>query len=261
MPYIVAKNFGPIARAEVDLKPLTILIGPNNTGKSYLALAAYSLSRAIAGTSPRYGPLLTRRPFRRTHVGGSSIRRLSRAIGDSSELLPTFEKLMSEGAQFRDFPPKVQQWMRNESKSWVTELSADVSFELRRCFGSSLDQLGRRTHEIEHGEFSIGLRDESTGFHWDLRCQDDELVTEKWESGLPTSSQKFKVPFIGSSFILNDPSIDLLGQLWMMAYSEFLLNGYSSPSHYLPASRTGILQGHKTLASLIVDRGFLQRLD
>ena len=39
-----------------------------------------------------------------------------------------------------------------------------------------------------------------------------------------------------------------------MAYSELLLAGYSSRAHYLPASRTGILQGHKTLASLIVGR-------
>ena len=40
----------------------------------------------------------------------------------------------------------------------------------------------------------------------------------------------------------------------MRSYSAFLLQGYSAPSHYLPASRSGILQGHKTLASLIVGR-------
>lgn len=38
------------------------------------------------------------------------------------------------------------------------------------------------------------------------------------------------------------------------SYAAFMLQGYSSPPHYLPASRSGILQGHKTLASLIVGR-------
>ena len=253
MPCIVANNFGPIARAEVDLKPLTILIGPNNTGKSYLALAAYSLSRAIAGTNPRYGRLMARRPYRLTHLSRSSIRSLKRVVGDLKIQSPEFEELLSEGTEFHDLPSKVQQWMRNESKSWITELSADVSFELRRCFGSSLEQLGRRTHQIEHGEFAIGLRDESTGFQWDVRCRNDELFTDKWESAVPITSRKLDFswpPWMS----VDQNNTELLGQILMRAYSEFLLTGYSSPSHYLPASRTGILQGHKTLASLIVDR-------
>ena len=254
MPSILVKDFGPIANAEVELKPLTVLIGSNNTGKSYLALAAYSLSRAIAGTSPRYGPLLTRRPFRHVQLDRSAIRRLSRAIGDSRHQIPTFDKLLSEGAEFNEFPPKVQQWMRNDSKSWATDLSTDVSYELRRCFGSSLDQLGRRVHEAEHGQFSIELRDESTGFCWKFRCHEDELTTEKWESSPSTSPRKLRFPWISSPLILSDTDDELLGHVLMMSYSEFLLSGYSSLSHYLPASRTGILQGHKTLASLIVDR-------
>ena len=35
------KNFGPIKETEqIDIKPLTIFIGPNASGKSYLALLA-----------------------------------------------------------------------------------------------------------------------------------------------------------------------------------------------------------------------------
>ena len=29
-------NFGPITKAEVQLRPLTVFIGPSGTGKSYL---------------------------------------------------------------------------------------------------------------------------------------------------------------------------------------------------------------------------------
>ena len=40
---LAVTDFGPIARAEVDLRPLTVFIGPSNTGKSYLAILIYAL--------------------------------------------------------------------------------------------------------------------------------------------------------------------------------------------------------------------------
>jgi len=43
-------NFGPISEAKVDLRPLTVLVGPNNTGKSYFATVLYALQRAIKYT-------------------------------------------------------------------------------------------------------------------------------------------------------------------------------------------------------------------
>ena len=34
---IEVENLGPIKRGKIELKPLTVFIGPNNTGKTYLA--------------------------------------------------------------------------------------------------------------------------------------------------------------------------------------------------------------------------------
>jgi predicted ATP-dependent endonuclease of OLD family len=34
---IYVKNFGPVAEANIELKPLTVLMGPNNTGKTYIS--------------------------------------------------------------------------------------------------------------------------------------------------------------------------------------------------------------------------------
>ena len=39
------KDFGPIYSAEVELRPLTVFVGPSNTGKSYLAILIYALHR------------------------------------------------------------------------------------------------------------------------------------------------------------------------------------------------------------------------
>ena len=40
---ISASNFGPIIEGTVELKPLTVFVGPNNAGKSYMAMLIYSL--------------------------------------------------------------------------------------------------------------------------------------------------------------------------------------------------------------------------
>ena len=37
------RDFGPIARADIDLRPMTVFVGPSNTGKSYLAILIYAL--------------------------------------------------------------------------------------------------------------------------------------------------------------------------------------------------------------------------
>jgi predicted ATPase len=40
------KDFGPIHEADLDIKPLTVFIGRNDTGKSYAAMLLYSLIKA-----------------------------------------------------------------------------------------------------------------------------------------------------------------------------------------------------------------------
>ena len=43
------RDFGPIAEANIDLRPMTVFVGPSNTGKSYLAILIYALHGFFAG--------------------------------------------------------------------------------------------------------------------------------------------------------------------------------------------------------------------
>ncbi len=49
------KNLGPIKKATLDIRPLTVVIGPNNTGKSHIA---YTVYRAMRRTSTQVRKLL-----------------------------------------------------------------------------------------------------------------------------------------------------------------------------------------------------------
>ena len=46
---IDVRNVGPIASASVNLKPLTVFVGPSNTGKTYLSIVTYALHRVLSG--------------------------------------------------------------------------------------------------------------------------------------------------------------------------------------------------------------------
>ena len=48
---ISAENFGPIVNGSIDLRPLTVLVGPSNTGKTYFATLIYALHKILADFS------------------------------------------------------------------------------------------------------------------------------------------------------------------------------------------------------------------
>ena len=54
---IEVTDFGPIAKAKLDLRPLTVFVGPSNTGKSYLATLIYALHRFFGGFATEPDPL------------------------------------------------------------------------------------------------------------------------------------------------------------------------------------------------------------
>ena len=47
---IQVKDFGPISSGEITLKPLTVFIGPNNSGKSYAAMLIHSIFESYVPT-------------------------------------------------------------------------------------------------------------------------------------------------------------------------------------------------------------------
>lgn len=76
-------DFGPITEATVELRPLTVFIGPSNTGKSWLAMLIYALHRFMGGAlgAGARRLLLPRRMFLKPmqFLSGQAV---SGAIGD-----------------------------------------------------------------------------------------------------------------------------------------------------------------------------------
>lgn len=45
---VTFRNLGPIEKTKLDVRPMTVIIGPNNAGKTYLAYAVYGLWKDLA---------------------------------------------------------------------------------------------------------------------------------------------------------------------------------------------------------------------
>ncbi len=50
---VEVRDFGPIAKGKVELRPLTVFAGPSNTGKSWLATLIYAAWKALPESSKR----------------------------------------------------------------------------------------------------------------------------------------------------------------------------------------------------------------
>ena len=151
------RGFGPIAEAEVDLRPLTVFVGPSNAGKTYLATLIYALHRAADGfvSVPPRGEFITQR------LGAVDARVVDLLISGARK------KLLEVGRPFTcgDLPEQARAGLRDMLASVVTELEA----EIERCFDVDRCSELARVEGPEGGfRVSLSLREGARAL-WDVR--------------------------------------------------------------------------------------------
>ena len=148
--YINVQNFGPIEKAGIDLRPLTVFVGESNTGKTYLAALIYALHKHFEGISR----------FSWAGYIPSYFNFVSRLLPPYSqnwpeemeqEMLGVFEKLNTPERPFKfsDLP----QQARIRSESVLTDRE-NFTDEIKRCFDlESVSRLirftGSRANEMK----------------------------------------------------------------------------------------------------------------
>jgi hypothetical protein len=230
------QDFGPIAEGTATLRPLTVLIGPNNAGKSYLALLTYALS----------GPF--GRPSASFHHGAFFYRHFAVEPGvhlsDKARQWLSGRSKEKEKAHFEEFPTEVKEAINVTVEKFIPRLAEGLSQELQRGFAAKLSDLGRKRA--------------ADGFHLWLDQSDPELR-------LSLSLAKGRLHVDQRKWDLSSLAIDLsdVRRLSSQAFFDEFLPGsivqslfrtFFTTAYYFPAARSGILQGHKALASSILSR-------
>ena len=251
------ENFGPIEKAEIDLRPLTIFVGASNTGKTYFSVLIYSLHNALEGFSRI--PLIGRQI---DHLVRGGVKKF---LGSSEEERATVsgilhridEKWSQEDRPFKlsDLPEQAQQ----EAKETLLGSGGAIKnlvHELRHCFDlQSVSALVSSWEGIDKTKISVTVSEEMRDqWRFDATLSDSgsEVAGEIEDIVLvpprgPNSELGRRVEDVeglfkaGRFFEVIDVLVNLVGLDDKHAY-------------YLPAARSGIMQSHRIIASSIMAR-------
>ena len=237
---IAVKNFGPIAEANIDLRPLTVFVGPSNTGKTYFATLVYALHSAFNGL---LGPDLL------SHSEPAKIASLlSELLTDPAipkeEIQDIHKKLSMLDRSFKlsDLPKRVLERFLTIIKD-TDFFKAALQNELKNCFDSnSISELNRLTTE-QRNEMTMLLKiGEGNQEYWNITMKVSGSEVNL-DLGSSTNDNLVLIPqeqsvYVELPVLEGKPNITIL----RLAGSRY----------YLPAARSGIMQSHRIIAGSVV---------
>ena len=237
---ISVRNFGPISEANIDLRPLTVFIGPSNTGKTYFSTLVYALHRAFDGFSgfptPFLQDLLAEIAYDLRHDPSQVSPEVERKI------LEIFKQLNTKGGTFKfsDLPQEVRNIIQSSLKDpqilldqLVSCLDIDSTGDMRKSVGGLRNEMA----------ISLEVSKENQKF-WNFKIvvpESDITVTASVDEDMPFRSgdeQRWD---------------ETLGSFGFLKPSSRLNRG-AGEVYYLPATRSGLMQSHTVIASSLVAR-------
>ncbi len=250
---VSVRNIGPIKSADVSLAPLSILVGPNNAGKSMMSTLLYaSTSASSIAERTRLSPTPISR--RRVQHGDQTLSRDQIAgIQHQAEVL--IEALADPTEDLYKFLTQpLLKYLQDSLQQALSTYAEEIESEIERCFSSKIDDLVR-SRQGRRMPASIVVSHSDPPWTVDLRLRaykpttilDSDLdvlelvkrVGVKRQKQLISSRARRRQP----EFILND----LVRLLVREVFDEF-----PTESYYLPAARSGVLQSHRALAAAVV---------
>lgn len=230
---IAVENFGPIEKAEIDLRPLTVFVGESNTGKTYLSALIYALYQTFSGFS--------RVPWSHNVISLLQRSRSVRPIEQDEEMLKTLEKLDKRGKQFKfsDLP----EWMCLHIRNNLTD-SEIFKNKLKRCFdvGSVSDLIRFAGSVSDDLKVSLKVSEENQPL---------------WNFEMEASGSDVAVGGnINENMILRVKDKTISQEIFDLKDLEALLyvNGSKvSDFYYLPAPRGGIMETHGVILSSLIE--------
>ena len=272
-------NLGPIARADIDLRPMTVFVGPSNTGKSYLATLVYALHRAFGGRwlgtsfiwrhgiSPVFG--ISRHIQTHQPISPEEIDALTKWLDemlhkvDAEEYPELFSAILPES-----IAGLVRHQLKGDDFSWMF-----LDMEIARCFGiEKTSDLVR--NQVKSGARvtmrrpTVGMSTASTsiGYDYTIRGKHREFATAMpIEAPLQFISSKpqYMEAIEALTWLDAEPRSDeehdarmdvvntLLRELAGAVGSQ-IVTPLSHPAYYLPADRTGVMHAHRTVVRSMI---------
>ena len=255
---IEVTDFGPIVEAKVDLRPLTVFVGPSNTGKSYLAILIYALHRFF-GNDEWHGERL------RYSLRWNSKEWRSKTAAGLAEFMKSNFGEMDEATVKGSIALTRQ--VAEAIRSVFDVQGKAIGDEISRCFGYAgagelirkekrdhasvvLRGHGNRTSAPFDHKLTIGTQE--TTFVATIPAQTSipinagearELDTlSRYWAEMPSTADR--TGYLPSSFRL----FQVLGEI----ARRHVVGPLHFPAFYLPADRTGVMHAHSAFVSALI---------
>ena len=270
---ISAKDFGPIVEGEFELRPLTVFLGPGNSGKSYMATLAYCLMQSLSTTGSFYfrmmGELGYRGGSRKVAAGKSGA--ISPEFKIDGDAIDSLEKWAQTTESAGDLPPgAVLDSLPQPAKDGIDRLlknslqyaAADFEDQLLRCYGSIESLRNRRASaaglrvQVKRSDPSLNLRfsEQKSSLKaasvgaWDYSPAEHGIDSLLSALALDLDDWRLR----GRTEPARQPYLHLLGSITSSIGNSLFHDFSARYCFYLPAARAGMAQGYKAMASALV---------
>ena len=242
------RNFGPIKKASISLKPLTIFSGPNNSGKSYAALLLHSIVSAYSSPRKRY---------RLSDIHYRKLHKMNYNLTSSMDKILSFIKTGKDG----EIPGDI---IETVAREYLTSNAKNVLRpKIERNFGDASDKLvrtGQRSFSVKiavNDGIEICMHRKKNAV---VKCRNIQL-----KRGITFQDEKRRQVAAmydhsdNHSLIELDPAEPKRSQALDVFFhlthdiSRHMGSELPSASYYLPAARSGILQGHRAITAGIIN--------
>ena len=254
-------NFGPIVRARVELRPLTVFVGPSNTGKSVLAILSYALHRFFSDHGRvRYGSWADGR------IAGDTLARTAGRDADLAEARGWLEQVLSDWLSEKpntgSVPlPQAAARLVRSALGGPSDRGKRLDDEIARCFG--VERSGRLArHGTRRGAVTLryrpvaGMRDASIEHRFEVDGNGASPLNSILPAEIPLSFDLNRVlPVeinrrVDSAGWDDEHLIDALTR----ATAPGLIGAAGRRACYLPAARSGLMDAHRAIVASLVRR-------
>ena len=232
---IAVRNFGPIAEATIDLQPLTVFVGPSNTGKTYFSTLIYALDGVFTGHSKFPGQ------FKRLGIHG-----FNDLLNQNWDAIRSILKKLNTSDQsikFSDLPPEIRASLESDLKDPESTVN-----ELKRCFDlNSITELIRLKNG-QRSEMNVSLevsRENQRLWNFNIEgCGSNFAVRGSVNEDLMIYDKDSLISHSHKELDSDD----------LFFWAAIELDRHREKRFYLPAARSGIMQSHRVIASSLVER-------
>lgn len=254
---ITATNFGPIGDAEVDLRPLTVFVGPSNTGKSYLATLLYALHRAfheLAGLQGGPPPFVSRR-LSETDLDAEAARDLRRwqpsDHGDGSSDPPDSVRALIR--RLIEDPPGADRHLTDKAcRCFGVDSFRDLIRHGQRA-GARIEIRVPRPSGSGFLDYSLRVRGERVGLKGRLQGEPPRVdYADLMESVLLGLRDDPPGAFRVAEGSDDDRAAVYAFQSLVGTIRASLLHPFQRSIYYLPADRTGVMHSHRVVVSSLI---------